>query len=72
MKRGAYDRRVPQPRHVRDVNGIDWCDCAQVVRLARSLGPGMTVFKHPNRPNYNITHTSRPDRLEGVEVIYRT
>lgn len=52
---------------------IDWYDYNQVVALAIKLGPGMSVIRHPNRYNYNITHTERERNLEPfVEVLYRT
>lgn len=43
------------------LNTIDWCDEQSVVRYARTFKSRMTVYKHPDRSNYNITHTSRTD-----------
>jgi hypothetical protein len=51
---------------------VDWKDRDAVIAYARNLGPGMTVFKVPGRDNYNITHTSRPERYKGAEVVFQT
>lgn len=55
-----------------EVFGCDYTNLEQVIALADKMGRGMTVFKHPDRPNYNITHTSRADRYAGCEVKYQT
>lgn len=39
----------------------DFTDLGHVIDLAKRLGKGYTVYKHPDRPNFNITHTSRTD-----------
>jgi hypothetical protein len=56
------------------VIAIDWCSKDAVIAYAKRLGKGQTVFKVPDRPNYNITHTSRPDRWQqpGYVLIYQT
>jgi hypothetical protein len=51
---------------------VNWYDKASVIALANKFGPGQTVFKHPNRGNYNITHTSRTDRYERDWVVHQT
>lgn len=50
----------------------DYSNLEQVINLAKRMGKGMTVFKHPERSNFNITHTEREDRLIGMEILYRT
>jgi hypothetical protein len=52
----------------------DYTNLAEVWALAKRMGPGMTIIKHENRPNYNITHTSRTDlyMIDGVTVIGHT
>lgn len=57
--------KVPMPR-------IDWSNLEQVKAFARRLGPGVSVIKHPDRPNYNITHSSRPDQLAGAQILLQT
>jgi len=51
---------------------INWNDINQVIAYAKSLGNNQTVFKHPQRNNYNITHTSRTDRYKPEWVIYQS
>ncbi|AXP07811.1 hypothetical protein SmphiM6_120 [Sinorhizobium phage phiM6] len=51
---------------------IDWKDKDAVIAYAKTLGKGQTVFKHPDRDNYNITHTECPERYEGCEIVYQT
>jgi hypothetical protein len=51
---------------------VDWTNLEQVKAYARRLGKGMTVFKHPDRANYNITHTSRTDQYRVEWVVART
>lgn len=51
---------------------VDYSDKDAVIALAKRFGPGQTVFKHPNRANYNITHTSRTDRYQSEWIIYQT
>jgi hypothetical protein len=41
-------------------------------KYADELGKGQTVYKHPDRPNYNITHTSRRDLYEPEWIVYQT
>lgn len=53
-------------------NTIDWCDEVAVINYAKSLGRCMTVYKRPDRPNYNITHTSRTDLFRPEWVVART
>lgn len=55
----------------------DWYNREEVISYARALGKGMTVYKHPSRDNYNITHSSRTDLLsgylaEGAVIVYET
>lgn len=52
-------------------NTIDWCNKDSVIAYAKSLGAGMTVYKHPDRPNYNITHTVRTDLYRPEWVVAR-
>ncbi len=40
-------------------------------RLAR-VGPAQTVYKHPNRQNYNITFTERHDLYKPEWIVYQT
>ena len=49
-----------------------WLDKDKVIRYAIKLGPGQTVFKHPDRDNYNITHTERTEQYERDWIIYQT
>lgn len=51
---------------------VDWENKEEVVAYAMKLGIGITVFKHPGRVNYNITHTSRTDLYEPEWVVYQT
>jgi hypothetical protein len=51
---------------------MDWENKDAVIAYAERLGSGQTVFKHPDRPNYNITHTSRTDRYEKAWVVHQT
>lgn len=51
---------------------INYCDKDAVIGYAKRLGPGMTVFKHPDRYSYNITHTERTDRYEPEWVVHQT
>ena len=54
-----------------EVFKTDYKDKDAVIRLAKKMGKGMSVVKHADRPNYNITHTSRRDLwdIPGVEVV---
>lgn len=59
------------------VFGCDYTNKDAVIRLAKEMGKGMTVFKHPDRNNYNITHTVRitkyePEKYTTCEIIYQT
>jgi hypothetical protein len=69
----APKRRKLPDRGV-SLQGVDWSNKADVMGQARRLGPGMTVVKHADRPNYNITHTERRDLWDrpGVTVVGRT
>lgn len=53
---------------------VDWQDRESVIAYAYALGPGMTVYKHPDRANYNITHTAQPDRWKhwNYEIVCQT
>lgn len=51
---------------------VNWLDLEQVKEYARKLGRGQTVYKHPNRPNYNITHTARADLYRPEWVLLQT
>lgn len=53
---------------------IDWQNLESVKALARKFGSGQLVVKHDDRPNYNITHASRPDLWDKptVKVLFRT
>jgi hypothetical protein len=53
---------------------IDWNDKEQVIYFAKSLGKGQTVYKNPDRKNYNICHTVNEYRLDlsHVFIIHRT
>lgn len=51
---------------------IDWKNVDEVTAYAKRLGKGLTVFKHPDRANYNITHTSRPELYAGCKVVHQT
>jgi hypothetical protein len=54
------------------VFGTNFNDKDAVIRLASSFGPGQTVFKHPDRVGFNITHTERTDRYEPEWVVHQT
>lgn len=49
---------------------INWRDLKAVIAYAKRLGPGQSVIKHPDRSNYNITHTDREPK--EAEVLFRT
>lgn len=51
---------------------IDWHNKEAVIAYAMKFGIGMTVYKRPDRNNYNITHTARTDLYEPEWVIYQT
>lgn len=51
---------------------LDWTNKRVVIEYAKRLGRGQTVFKRPCCTTYSITHTARPDRYEGCEVVYQT
>lgn len=51
---------------------MDWTNKDQVIAYAKRLGRGQTVFKREDRPNFNITHTSRKDQYIETEVIHQT
>ncbi len=51
---------------------MDWTNKEQVIAYAKKLGKGQTVFKHPSRNNYNITHTVRTDRYKSEWVVYQS
>jgi len=51
---------------------VDYTDRAAVVAYAKRLGKGMTVYKHPERANFNITHTSRTDLYRPGWVIFQS
>lgn len=55
--------------------GINWSDLEEVKAYADGLarsGLDQTVFKHPQRSNYNITFTQRTDRYRPDWVVYQT
>lgn len=54
------------------MNKVNWFSKESVIAYAERLGPGMTVFLHPDRDNYNITHTERVDRYVGCTIIHHT
>lgn len=51
---------------------IDWTSKEAVVAYADTMGPGITVYSHPERSSYNITHTNRTDLYRPEWVIYQT
>jgi len=51
---------------------INYSNLPEVIELAKTLGKNQTVFKHPERTNYNITHTSRSDRYKVEWVVFQT
>jgi len=51
---------------------VDWTNLEEVIAYAKGMGVGQTVFKHPDRDNYNITHTERTDRYRPEWVVYQT
>lgn len=57
-----------------EVFGTDYNDLEAVKRLARKLGKGMSVLKHPSRQNYNISHTEDDKRsiAKGYTIVWRT
>lgn len=48
---------------------LDWTNRDEVVRYARGFKSRMTVYQHPDRPNLNITHTSRTDQYRPEWVV---
>lgn len=50
----------------------DYTNKDAAIALAKRLGRGMTVFKHPDRSNFNITHTNRRDRYLPDWVVHQT
>ena len=57
--------------HAGRVFRVDYSDLKQVKRLADLMGKGHVVVKHPDRPNYNITHADRTDLYKKEWVVYR-
>lgn len=55
-----------------DPFAVNYFNLEAVKKYADELGRGMTVYKHPDRPNYNITHTSRRDLYKPEWVVYQT
>ncbi|MBP7109818.1 MAG: hypothetical protein KBA90_14760 [Chitinophagaceae bacterium] len=51
---------------------LDWKNKEAVIAYAKKLGKGQTVYKHPERDNFNITHTSRTDRYKKDWVIFQS
>lgn len=53
---------------------LDWNNIGDVIAFAKSMGPGMVVVKHDDRPNLNITHAERVDLWDKptVKVLFRT
>lgn len=53
---------------------VDYTDLEAVKAFARRMGGGMTVYQHPGRRNFNITHTTRADiwGLPGCVVHFRS
>lgn len=51
-----------------------WEDKDKVISFAKQMGKGQTVYKYPERSNYNICHTVNEYRLDlsVVFIIYRT
>lgn len=51
-----------------------WQNKDKVISFAEEMGRGHTVFKHPDRNNYNICHTENEYRLDlsTVFIIHRT
>ena len=41
------------------LSSVNWCDKEQVIAFAKGLDSweSQTVYKHPDRANYNICHT---------------
>lgn len=55
-----------------DIMKVDYTSRGAVIALAKSFGKGMTVFKHPDRANYNVTHTSRTDQYQPEWITHQT
>lgn len=51
---------------------VNYADRAAVIAYAKRLGRGMTVYKHPQRANFNITHTSRTDLFWPSWVVFQS
>lgn len=51
---------------------VDYANRAAVIAYAKRLGKGMTVYKHPDRTNFNITHTSRTDLYQTGWVVFQS
>lgn len=50
----------------------DYKNLAEVIELAKRIGKGQTVYKSPERDNYNITHTERTDLYRPEWVEFQT
>jgi len=64
----AENQRISSSR----VFSVDYTDREAVIKLAKSFGLGMTVYKHPDQSNYSITHTSRTDLYDPKWVVFQT
>ncbi len=51
---------------------MSWHEKDWVIQLAKAMGKGQTVFKHPERISYNITHTVRTDLYKPEWVVFQT
>jgi hypothetical protein len=66
-----------KPNQVREYVKVDWKNKESVIRFALALGAGMTVYKKPDRRNFNITQSVRKDIIkpavaEGAIIVYET
>lgn len=60
---------------IKDVLNCNFMNLTEVKKLADNMArvsTPQTVYKHPARPNYNITHTARKDLYEPEWVVYQT
>lgn len=51
---------------------VNWSNFEDVCTYADKLGPGQLVYKHPDRNNYNITHSTRWKEINPAWVLYET
>lgn len=51
---------------------INWYDKDSVIKYARTLGRGWTVFKHADAETFKITLTTSVEHYAGSKVVYQS